>query len=97
MISRWMPTSNVQLYGRTPQPWVISGSRRVSTTGFPKFALLHGPHSPLAVPLRRSQSGTKLRLASFHDRLVVVAIRFPTAESPPSTELCDPCVIMYLP
>ncbi len=47
----------------------------------PKLALAIAPHSPLAAGLSRSHSGTKLRLASFHDRVVcvmsVLAIAFP--------------------
>ena len=42
----------------------------------PKFLFAIGLHSPLAFGFRRSQSGTRLLLRSFHDRLVLATMAF---------------------
>jgi len=43
----------------------------------PKFWLAQGPHSPFNAGFIRSQSGTKLRLASVQPRVVEVTRRVP--------------------
>ena len=49
----------------------MASSQRVVMFGRPKLELSKAPHSPFATGLLRSQSGTKLALASFHVRLTV--------------------------
>src|SRR5688572_29212274 len=63
---------------------MMDASYRVPGTALPKFAFMLPPHSPLAVPIVRSQSGKKLpgrgspapNRLSFHVRLVVVLTVF---------------------
>src|SRR5262245_33483705 len=69
------PAENCQLYIRLPQPLRISGSYVLPGRRLPKSVLLSGPHSPLVTKFRRSQSGRKLPLASFHDRVALVTTR----------------------
>src|SRR5687768_12597340 len=68
-----------------PQPEMMLGSYVLSTMFFPKLALEYAPHSPFATGLSWSQSGTKLRLASFQDRLVDDAMRLALFSPSPYT------------
>src|SRR2546426_12838870 len=56
--SCWNPVENSQFHGRTPHPLSVRGSCRVMGIVPPKPLVSHGPHSPLAKGLNRSQSGT---------------------------------------
>src|SRR5207244_4653129 len=50
-----------------------SGAKRVAFgLARPKSELAIGPHSPFCAKLWRSQSGTTLPLASFHERVVLL-------------------------
>src|SRR6186997_951071 len=64
----------------------MSGSTARPDTDLPKFGSAIAPHSPLADVVTKSQSGTKLRLASFHDRVVVVTSRCAGAIPPVMTD-----------
>src|SRR5688572_26829687 len=68
-----MLAENSEFHGRLPHPKRVSELTAGTAPSVPKFAVVHAPHSPLAVPLNRSQSGLKFRFASFHARLVCVA------------------------
>jgi hypothetical protein len=74
--------SNCQLYWRLFHPVITSGSTPVAPWVLPKLGFAIAPHSPFAARLSRSQSGTKFRLASFHDR-VVLTTRRSTGDSEP--------------
>src|SRR5262245_731039 len=54
---------------RRPHPEIRSGSNRLVITDRPKVVLVSAPHSPFAVTLVRSHSGTKLPFASVHVRV----------------------------
>jgi hypothetical protein len=71
-----------QSIGRVYQPLNMSGSYVVLNTSVPNVLLFQAPHwSPpdarrsCAAGFKRSQSGLKLPLASFHDRPTVVWMR----------------------
>src|SRR5437764_15446407 len=51
---------------------MIDGEYAVAGFALPKFGVSHPRHSPLTAPFERSQSGTKLLLASFQTRAVCV-------------------------
>src|SRR5438093_5274643 len=97
-ISRWTPAENCQYPGFAVlfQPVARSGS--IARTGLipPKFGSAIAPHSPLASGLIRSQSGEKLRLVSFHDRVVDVESR-PAGVSPTMMGARIAVSGMYLP
>src|SRR6185369_3630949 len=59
--SCWNPVENSQFHGRTPQPLSVFGSCRVVGSLSPNPLVSHGPHSPFAAGLKRSQSATLLR------------------------------------
>src|SRR6266550_1673577 len=69
-----MPTPIWESAGRTPHPLIRRGSYLVPGVELPKFWSAHGPHSPLRAGFIRSQSGTKLRFASLHERVVEVTL-----------------------
>ena len=76
-----MPAEISQLNPRRPHPSTTPGGYRVVTIALPKFAFVLGPHSPFITGFVRSQSGTKLPLASDHDRVVVVDCGSPEGET----------------
>ncbi len=61
----------------------------------PKAGLSIAPHSPFAAGFIRTQSGTKLRLASFHVRLVLATIELEGARSRPNAPPTA-CAVKYL-
>src|SRR4029450_7111005 len=87
--SCWIDTPNCQSHGRTPQPSRTAGLTVVVTMAvFPKFRLFHCPHEspPVAIVFCgsgfiNSQWGMKLRLPSFHVRVVLVMKRAPAPKS----------------
>src|SRR5687768_14715308 len=87
-----MPAENSQFAMRLPQPWSRSGSYVAPGREVPKAAFAIAPHSPLAVGLRRLQSGAKLRLASAQDRVVAVTSVLSglgsTASGEPAASFC---------
>src|SRR5580704_1310443 len=65
---------NSQFHGRTFQPLSVAGSCLVDGSWLPKPVVSHGPHSPFARGLVRSQSGEPFRLRSVTVRATLVEI-----------------------
>src|SRR5262245_21504299 len=70
------PAENSQLTMRFPKPRSKSGSYCSAGRVEPNVPGDVGPHSPFAIGLVNSQSGTKLVLLSLHDRVAELTSAF---------------------